>query len=105
MFKCSNNIILVPMSNALSVVDKDGKGWPGTQIFPDRSSWFVAKLDTKTVWWCKHNLSPSLVDVHQYLPHFQGNVNFWKVCSMILQKSNISSNTSSGSMSIIVADP
>ena len=50
MFKCSNNIILVPMSNALSVVDKDGKGWPGTQIFPDGSSWFVAKLDTKTVW-------------------------------------------------------
>jgi hypothetical protein len=49
----SNNIVFIVRCNAapgIAILNIDGKGWPDTQILPDRSSACEENLDLETVW-------------------------------------------------------
>jgi len=52
VLKCSKDIIFIAKRNALahSIVNDDRKGWPATQIFPDRSPVCATKLDVEAEW-------------------------------------------------------
>ena len=49
--QCDNGIFFVARSkfHVLTIVNDDGKCWPTTQIFLDRSSRCAGELDMKTV--------------------------------------------------------
>jgi len=51
--KCGDEIVFVARIKALAkdiIVNDDRKGWPTTQMTPDRSPVCATKSETETVW-------------------------------------------------------
>ena len=52
VLKCSNDIVLVVRCNNIGtvIINSDRKGWPDTEVLPDRSSRCAENSEIETVW-------------------------------------------------------
>ena len=70
VLECSNDIVFIlggRTSQGIEI-EKEGIGWPYSQILPDRSSMCAENLELETVWRPEYDSPPSLTYTHQYVP-------------------------------------